>query len=510
MRPTSLVHPSTPGMSFSPIHLALSLALGIPALHARGAPDARGSVETSSRSASAAIDRYAADYLDRTGLPGAAIVITRGSTVVHARGYGADGDGRPVTSRTPMPVASLSKSFTALALLQLAEQGLVALDTAVVRYLPDFALADRRFSAITVRQLLDHTSGMSDMTFREKSLPQPASLAGAVERLRVATLADDPGTAAHYHNPNYQVAARLVEVVSGEPFGDYLLRHVFTPLGMTHTSTVATTRGVDALARGHVQFYGVTVPADEPSWFLDGSSGVITTAEDIARWLIVHAGGRGNAPESPLVSPEGLRRLHGDAASASGEPARRGLGWTWRREGDGGAQLYHAGWLFTATASQVVLPAEGYGIAVMANRGIGLHGDDADRLARGVISILRGEEPAAATPLGAFLGAAFALVTLGTVAMGVRALRRSRRWAERHATRPLPRLVLLLAPLVVPAAVLARFPEVAAYAAGGRDASWFQLWLMAAPLIVWFFVAALLALAVLAARLRQLTRLRQA
>ena len=158
------------------------------------------------------------DFADHGGYPGVAIAITKGDQVVQVGGYGHDSSGAAVTATTPMPVASVSKSFTALAVMQLVEAGKVALDAPVRQYLPDFRIADPRGARITVRQLLNQTSGISDGTLPEKSLPQPDSLAAAVVRARAATLAAEPGTKHVYTNTNYHLAARLVEVVAGEPF----------------------------------------------------------------------------------------------------------------------------------------------------------------------------------------------------------------------------------------------------------------------------------------------------
>ncbi|MEU4222668.1 serine hydrolase domain-containing protein [Nonomuraea sp. NPDC026600] len=135
------------------------------------------------------IDGYIAQYREATGLPGVAVAVTKGKEVIHAAGYGRTATGDPVTADTPMALASASKSFTSLAVLQLVEKGQVELDKPVHGYLPEFQLADPRAAGITVRQLLNQTSGMADSAFREKSLPQPDSLQGAVTRLRDARLA---------------------------------------------------------------------------------------------------------------------------------------------------------------------------------------------------------------------------------------------------------------------------------------------------------------------------------
>src|SRR5690606_25477704 len=159
-----------------------------------------------------AIEAAVSTYLERNGAPGAVVAITDGPDVVLLRGFGETSEGEPMTPETGVPVASLSKSFTALAVMQLVAEGRVDLDQPVVRYLDEFRLADPRGAASTVRQLLEHRGGMSDVSFRERSVrPVPRCLEEAVGALRTATLASDPGERRSYHNPSYWVAARLVE-----------------------------------------------------------------------------------------------------------------------------------------------------------------------------------------------------------------------------------------------------------------------------------------------------------
>lgn len=213
---------------------ALSLTMTVP-------PAAAAPVD--GRSDTAAVERFVTAQLRRTGLPGVSVAITRDDQVLHTGGYGHDSAGAPVTARTPMRVASLSKSFTALAVMRLVEAGQVSLDNPVRSYLDDFRLADRRGAGITVRQLLNQTSGLTDAEFPESRRPRPPrSLQEAVAQMHVAHLDHDPGTRWQYHNPNYHVVARLVEVVSGEQFATYLRRHVLDPLGMTTTTIVDDTR----------------------------------------------------------------------------------------------------------------------------------------------------------------------------------------------------------------------------------------------------------------------------
>ena len=245
-------------------------------------------------------------------VPGVAIAITRNRDVVCVAGYGQDSSGVAITAKTRLPIASLSKSFTSLAVMQLVEAGRVNLDAPVRDYVRDFSVAaDTRGGAITVRHLLTHTSGLSDKTFAEKSGPLPASLREGVALLGTARLKTTPGEKAHYHNPNYWVAARLVEVVSGMSFAAehraashlHALRHARVYDGC-HTDR-RTRPG-----QGHIRFFGALLTLPEPAWFLDGASGVVTTAEDLAQWLIMQNNAGVAANGTRIISAVGVSAMH--------------------------------------------------------------------------------------------------------------------------------------------------------------------------------------------------------
>ena len=161
--------------------LGSGLFLALPAVSVT--PGTPGSFDT------AAADRFVNGYLRRSGLPGAAVAVIRDDHAVQVTGYGSDSLGRPVTADTPMPIASLSKSVTALAVMQLVAAGAVDLDRPVATYLSEFRLADSRTHRITVRQLLNQTSGMTDATFAAMHVP-PAVL---VARRRGPTPLGRPG-----------------------------------------------------------------------------------------------------------------------------------------------------------------------------------------------------------------------------------------------------------------------------------------------------------------------------
>lgn len=154
-----------------------------------------------------AVDCFVTTEMVRHRIPGPALAITFGDQLVHVRGYGEAKDGVPVTGQTQFRIASLSKSLTALAVLQLVEAGKMELDAPVARWLPGFALATSSVAArISVRQLLNHISGLADAGFVNGLGGQQQTLVDRVASLRSARLVDGPGAAFHYFDLNYPSA----------------------------------------------------------------------------------------------------------------------------------------------------------------------------------------------------------------------------------------------------------------------------------------------------------------
>ncbi len=427
-------------------------------------------------------------YLRRNGVPGAVAVVTDGPDVLLARGFGRDAQGRPLDADTRLPVASLSKSFTALALVRLAEAGTVSLDAPVRAYLPDFALADPAGAGITLRQLLSHRSGMTDRLFREKSVrPVPGSLAEAVAALRTAPLSGEPGAGRSYHNPNYWVAARVVEQVSGQAFAEYLRTQVLRPLGMHRSNAVDALPQAEGVAKGHVRVLNRPVALPEPAWFLGGCCGMVTTADDLARWLVFQNGNGRDAHGARWVSPAGMTAMHED------------LGWT-RQQAEGQLAYTHSGILFTFSARQYLLPGlgRGVGIAVVTNTGVGLAPLDADAIAGLLLRRAAGTPVTQPPRTGLWVDAVLAGLILVTLLPTVRAAARGRR-----VPRPAPRWrhAAVLVACALPLAWLCLYPAVLR-ALAGRDLDWVQSLYLSPLLFAWVAALALAGLAAAPARLR--------
>ena len=196
------------------------------------------------------------DQLDASGVPGGAVVVVNNDTI-EARGVGDAGHGE-VTGQTPFVLGSATKSFTALAVMQLVDAGLVDLDAPVRDYVSEFELAEGQpVDDITVRDILQQTSGLNDLA----GGPLLASAADgtpaeAIAELKDAQLASPPGGTWLYANANYVLAGRVVERASGMAYADYVQREIFTPLGMNHSSAGAEAVGSDVLADGHRYWFG--------------------------------------------------------------------------------------------------------------------------------------------------------------------------------------------------------------------------------------------------------------
>jgi CubicO group peptidase (beta-lactamase class C family) len=182
-----------------------------------------------------AVDQYITTRMRSDHIPGVALAIVKGDQIVYLKGYGrADQSGRPVTPQTPFLIGSITKTFTALAVMQLVEAGKVELDAPVQRYIPWFRVADPKASAqITVRMLINQTSGLPQLpTFVTWTWPNyPDALERHVRLMANAHLVFPPGGGFVYSNANYVTQGVIVQVVSGGSYEDYIRQHIFALTG---------------------------------------------------------------------------------------------------------------------------------------------------------------------------------------------------------------------------------------------------------------------------------------
>ena len=405
------------------------------------------------------IDRFITHQMTTQHLPGLALAITHENQVMYVKGYGKADTQEPVTPQTQFPIASLSKSFTAIAVLQLVEARQIDLDTPVKQYLPKFTLADPQTAdQITIRHLLNHVSGLSDWSFSESLHPQPTTHAERVNSLHNARPVATPGTEFHYFNPNYDVLARVVEVVSGQPFSEYLRSHIFTPLQMSqtfHATTIAEAQQrASRLATGHLMAFAIPFTARELSGYLGGNAGVISIVEDMAKYLILHSNG-GRFEDMQLLTPESMALLHTPPSQLKSSYA---MGWFVTTE-NGRKILQHNGILSTFYTDVAVLPNEKYGIALLYNiSALPLIAFALPQIKTGLIQLLTDR----ILPTDGFninlWGISLAVLTAIGIVLAIRSLLYFPQWKRNIHTMPKCQMILSIAWMFFPLVVVLAMP----------------------------------------------------
>ena len=311
-------------------------------------------------------------------LPGLAVGVVREAEIVYARGVGVR-DIRtqaPVTARSLFHQASVSKLFTATAVMQLVEQDRLRLDDPLVRHLPAFWVGDERSLAITIEHILTHTSGMPDTQDHGWGRPEnnEGDLNHRVQNLRSLELVAEPGREFAYSSLGYDVLGALIAAVSGEPFEVYIRRHIFEPLEMNDSTFIKPDVPLELATSPHIRTPGLAVSAVFPYSPLQAPSGALQSSVlDMCRWALANLDGRllaqpRNVPR--ILSPESHRLLWEPRASTGQQNDPRqteiGLGW-FIGEYKGRPAVMHDGGDVGYEAELILLPEQSVAVTVMAN-----------------------------------------------------------------------------------------------------------------------------------------------
>ncbi len=297
----------------------------------------------------------------RTGVaPGIAVAVVLHGAIVYEGGFGeADvSEHIPVTAHTPFSIGSLTKQFTAAAILLLVQERRVALDDPLSKYVPSLPNASR----MTIRMLLNQTSGLHNYPLlSEHAWPTQGHIPLAKI---VAILATDPtdfkpGTKLAYSNANYAALAAVVEKAGGEPFGAFLEKHIFGPLDMKDSGF-----GYAAQRRGNLAVGYANGAAERPALGLDlysGACGIVASADDLARWDI-------SLMRASLLPQPMIAQMWNTGRLIGGQSVPYGMGWV-PATVDGTREVWHNGLApgVGGYCYNAIFPDRGLAVVVLTN-----------------------------------------------------------------------------------------------------------------------------------------------
>lgn len=341
----------------------------------------RSSPALSDRNAlEALIDDAITEAVGSDHIAGGTVAIVKDGKILLAKGYGyADREAKlPVDpSRTVFRVGSVAKPFVGTAVMQLVEQGKLDLDADVNRYLSTFQIPRTYAEPITLRHLLTHTAGFEERIIgndRNRREDDIRPLAEALPDLMPARVRP-PGKIASYSNWSVTLAGHIVELVSGLSFAEYVERHIFAPLGMTHSTfqEPLPPRLEKDLAVGYHYRDGAFVPQAFEFISDYGPAGALSsTASDMARFMIAHLQ-KGRSGKVRILSNAAAAEMH--RRQFGSHPRLPGMAINFGVASlNGSPMLQHTGATFVFHANMALFPREGVGLFVAFN-GPGSAGD---------------------------------------------------------------------------------------------------------------------------------------
>ena len=342
------------------------------------------SVDSLDPALKARVDRIAAQVLEQTGVPSASVAIVQHSKLVYTHAYGYARLEPPVAATPDMrySIGSISKQFTAAAILMLQEEGKLSLDDTVGKYIPGLTEGDK----VTIRQILSHTSGYQDYwpeDYVMTPMLKPESAQQIIDTWAKKPLDFEPGTKWQYSNTNFVIAGRIVETITGAPLMDLLVSRIFRPLGMKSVwnSDEAKLTSVDATAYYRHALGPLRVAPKEGRGWMFAAGELAMPAYDLAQWDI-------SVMNRSLLAPKSYDEMFASVKLKDGSDPHYGLGLVVRNAMD--RTFYeHSGEVSGFVSDNMVFPADKAAIAVLTNQ-------DAARaasiIARGLAPIVLGAD----------------------------------------------------------------------------------------------------------------------
>ena len=308
------------------------------------------------------VDAIVRQALTTTGIPSASIALVQGGAITYLQAYG---DGRiepptPALLSMRYSIGSISKQFTATAVLLLAEQGKLSLDDHVSRFVPNLT----RGNEVTIRELLSHTSGYQDYWPQDYVPPFMLEVVTAdkiLDQWARKPLDFDPGTEWQYSNTNFVIAGLIVEKASGEPLLQFLSEHIFAPLRMKSVMNIDQNRLTETDAAGYLRYAlgpPRLAPKEGKGW-LFAAGELAMPAEDLAKWDI-------SMINQTVLQPASYAEMEKEVVLNNGMGTRYGLGVDVRQE-FGQRAIEHGGEVSGFTAHNMVFPDARMAVVVLVN-----------------------------------------------------------------------------------------------------------------------------------------------
>lgn len=317
------------------------------------------------------IDAQIAEDVKKYHIPGMAIMVVDKDDILFSNTYGNCRD-----IDTPFIIGSMSKSFTAVAIMQLVEDGKINLDDSISEYIDasEWFVQYSDYEKVTVRNLLNQTSGIT-----------------TYQKFGKLEVTDSYGQHV-YANANYGLLGLIIESVSGKSYEEYITENIFKPLGMEHSAATLKKSKDDGLIDGYRNYFGIPI-AGEPDYPKDISVGTWTnvsagylssSASDMGKYLQMYLNG-GN----DIVGEDSINSMFYDSIFVDDGACFYGMGWQYSTKMFSQPVLWHAGLVENYTSNMFILPEKGIGIVVLVNMNDYLVGNN---LLGNVVLPLMGEE----------------------------------------------------------------------------------------------------------------------
>ncbi len=309
------------------------------------------------------VDAVAKHALATTGVPSASLAIVRDGKIAYTKAYGEahlDPDV-PAEPRMRYSIGSISKQFTATAILMLQQDGKLSVDDPVGKYLPELTRANE----VTIREVLSHTSGYEDYWPEDYLMPpmaQPTTAEHILDAWGKKPLDFEPGTKWQYSNTGYVIAGQIVEKLSGEPLMQFLEEHIFHPLEMKEVWNSDVTKLGETDAAGTIRYaLGPLRPAPkEGRGWMFAAGELAMPAYDLAQWDI-------SVMDRSLLQGKSYDEMETAVMLKDGSSSHYGLG-MFVRDLDGHEELEHSGEVSGFVAENMVFPKDKVAIAVLTNQ----------------------------------------------------------------------------------------------------------------------------------------------